>query len=66
MDFMNAGESKNSRPLGLLGGSEHFADVDGGQHEAARLARRRITLVNINPHGTSCPRTVTCHQIRYT
>ena len=40
MDFMNAGESKNSRPLGLLGGSEHFADVDGGQCEAARLSRR--------------------------
>ena len=57
MDFMNAGESKNSRPLGLLGGSEHFADVDGGQCEAAKLARRRITLANINPRGTSCPRT---------
>ena len=40
MDFMNSGESKNSRPLGLLGGSEHFTDVDGGQHEAARLSRR--------------------------
>ena len=55
--YVISGESENSRPLGLLGGSEHFTDVDGGQHEAARLARRRITLVNINPHGTSCPRT---------
>ena len=63
MDFMNAGKSKNSRPLGLLGGSEHFADADGGQHEAARLARRRITLANINPHGTSCPRTDMLQQI---
>ena len=52
---MNSGESKNSRPLGLLGGSEHFADVDGGQCEAARLSRRRISLANINPHGTNCP-----------
>ena len=57
MDFMNAGESENSRPLGLFGGSEHFADVDGGQCEAARLPRRRIILANINPCGTSCPRT---------
>ena len=40
MDFMNAVESENLRPLGLLGGSEHFADVDGGQREAARLSRR--------------------------
>ena len=54
---MNAGESENSRPLGLLGGSEHFADVDGGQCEAARLSRRRIFLANINPRGTNCPRT---------
>ena len=58
MDFMNAGESENPRPLGLLGGSEHFADVDGGQREAARLSRRRISLENVNPRGTSCPRTV--------
>ena len=58
MDFMNSGESKNSRPLGLLGGGEHFADVDGGQHEAARLSRRQISLANINPCGTNCPRTV--------
>ena len=58
MDFMNSDESENSRPLGLQGGSEHFADVDGGQHEAARLSRRRISLANINPHGTNCPQTV--------
>ena len=58
MDFMNAGESENPRPLGLLGGSEHFADVDGGQREAARLSQRRISLENVNPRGTSCPRTV--------
>ena len=58
MDFMNSGESKNSRPLGLLGEGEHFADVDGGQCEAARLSRRRISLANINPCGTNCPRTV--------
>ena len=55
---MNAGESENPRPLGLLGGSEHFADVDGGQREAARLSQRRISLANVNPRGTSCPRTV--------
>ena len=55
---MNSGESENSRPLGLLGGGEHFTDVDGGQHEAARLSRRQISLANINPRGTNCPRTV--------
>ena len=58
MEFMNAGESKNSQPLGLLGGSEHFTDADGGQREAARLSRRQISLANINPCGTNCPRMV--------
>ena len=54
---MNAGESENSQPLGLLGGSEHFTDVDGGQREAARLSRRWISLANINPNarGANCP-----------
>ena len=40
---MNAGESENSRPLGLLGESEYFTDVNGGQREAARLSRRKIS-----------------------
>ena len=30
MDFMQTGENEDVRPLGLLGGGEHFADIDGG------------------------------------
>ena len=34
MDFMQIGENAEAWPLGLLGGGEHFADIDGGQHKA--------------------------------
>ena len=54
---MHIGENANSQPSGLLGGGEHFTDIDGGQWKAARLKRRRIALCDINPHGTTCPRT---------
>ena len=57
MDLMHIGENANSWPLGLLGGGEHFADIDGGQQKAARLGRTRIALCDINPHGTTSPRT---------
>ena len=49
MDLMHIGENANSWPLGLLGGGEHFADIDGGQQKAARLGRTRIALCDINP-----------------
>ena len=45
---MHIGENANSWPLGLLGGGEHFADIDGGQCKAARLGRR-IALCDIIP-----------------
>ena len=44
MDFMDSDESNESaipRPIGLLGGDEHFADVSGGRREQIRLSRRR-------------------------
>ena len=44
MDFMDSEESDESaipRPIGLLGGGEHFADVSGGQREQIRLSRCR-------------------------
>ena len=34
MDFMNEQDSDNPRPLGLLGGGEHFIDIPEGQHGA--------------------------------
>ena len=57
MGFMHIGENANSWPLGLLGGGEHFADIDGGQCKASRLGRRRIAFNDITPWGTTCPRT---------
>ena len=54
---MHIGENANSQPLGLLGGGEHFADIDGGQWKAARLGRRRRAFSDIAPRGTTCPRT---------
>ena len=44
MDFMDSDESKDSespRPIGLLGGGEHFADVSGGHREQIRLSHRQ-------------------------
>ena len=37
MDFMQTGENGDVRPLGLLGGGEHFADIDGGLHKSSRM-----------------------------
>ena len=39
MDFMQTGENGDMRPLGLLGGNEHFADIDGGLRKASRMGR---------------------------
>ena len=44
MDFMDSDESEDSespRPIGLLGGGEHFADVSGGRREQIRLSRHQ-------------------------
>ena len=54
---MHIRENMNSQPLGLLGGGEHFADIDGGQWKASRLGRRRIAFNDITPQGTTCLRT---------
>ena len=54
---MHIGENVNTWLLGLLGGGEHFADIDGGQWKASRLERRRIAFNDITPWGTTCPRT---------
>ena len=37
MVFMQTGENGDVRPLGLLGGGEHFADIDGGLCKASRM-----------------------------
>ena len=39
MDFMQTGENGDVRLLGLLGGGEHFADIDGGLCKASRMGR---------------------------
>ena len=57
IDFMQIGENAGTQPLGLLGGGEHFADIDDGQHKASRLGRQRIAFNDINPRGTTWPRT---------
>ena len=57
MDFMQIGENADTQPLGLVGGGEHFADINGGQCKASRLGRRRIAFNDINPQRTTCLRT---------
>ena len=39
MDFMQTEEHGDIRPLGLLGGGEHFADIDGGVCKTSRIGR---------------------------
>ena len=34
MDFVHIGENADTWPLGLIGGGEHFVDIDGGQCKA--------------------------------
>ena len=53
---MQTGENGDVRPLGLLGGGEHFADIDGGLRKVSRMGRRRIAFNDINPRGTTCLR----------
>ena len=36
---MQTGAIGDARPLGLLGGGEHFADIDGGLHKASQMGR---------------------------
>ena len=36
---MQTGENGDIRPLGLLGGGEHFADIDGGVCKASQMGR---------------------------
>ena len=41
MDFMHIGENANSQMLGLLGGGEHFADIDGGQWKSIKIGKKK-------------------------
>ena len=64
MDFMDSDESNESeipRPIGLLGGGEHFADVSGGRREQIRLSRHRCQRNN-NVHG-EFPRNNMLHHV---
>ena len=49
MDFMDSNESDESeipRPIGLLGGGKHFADVSSGCREQIRLSHHRCQCNN--------------------
>ena len=63
MDFMQTGENEDVRPLGILGGGEHFADIDGGLRKASRMGRRRIAFNDVIPRGSNCLRTMLQHVI---
>ena len=60
---MQTGENGDVRPLGLLGGGEHFSDIDGGVCKVSRMGRRRIAFNDTNPRGTTCPRTAMLHHV---
>ena len=57
MDFMQTGENGDVRPLGLLGGGEHFADINGGLHKASRMGQGQIAFNDIIPCASTCLRT---------
>ena len=40
MDFINETGSEDARPLGLLGGGEHFDDIPQGRRGANRRSQR--------------------------
>ena len=64
MDFLDSDESNESeipRPIGLLGGGKHFADVSGGRREQIRLSCRRRHNNN-NAHW-EFPRTSMLHHV---
>ena len=63
MDFMDSDESNDSespRPIGLLGGGEHFPDVSGGRKEQVRLSRHRCQP---NDAHWELPRNSMLHQV---
>jgi hypothetical protein len=56
MDFADVTEENgDTRPIGLLGGGEHFDDVEGGRRGATVRAQRRQQRLN---NDTPLPRTV--------
>ena len=59
MDFVNVNDGDGPRPIGLLGGGEHFADVPEGRRGAncrsLRLASRQL-INHDNPSNKTVPR----------
>ena len=45
---MNEQDSDDPRPLGLLGGREHFHDIPEGRHGAARRSQRLARQASSN------------------
>ena len=46
MDFVNHNDDDNPRPIGLLGGGEHFIDIPEGRQGATRRSQR-LTLQHL-------------------
>ena len=61
MDSDESDESEIPRPIGLLGGGEHFADVSVGRREQIRLSRRRHH--NNNNANWEFPRNSMLHHV---
>ena len=61
MDSEESDESAIPRPISLLGGGEHFADVSGGRREQIRLSRRQ-RQGNDNAQ-CECPRNSMLHHV---
>ena len=61
MDSDESDESESPRPISLLGGGEHFADVSGGHREQTRLSHCRCQSNN-NAHW-EFPRNSMLHHV---
>ena len=59
MDFVNDLDSEDPHPLGLLGGGEHFADIQEGRHGANRRSQRLAMQQSANDMNMSLQGTYT-------
>ena len=57
MDFVNVNDGDGLRPIGLLGGGEHFADVPEGRRGANRRSLR-LASRHLNNHNNHSNKTV--------
>ena len=57
MDFVNINDGDGPRPIGLLGGGKHFADVPEGRRGANRHSQR-LASQQMSNHNNNSNKTI--------